>query len=62
MKTKKPKRIQGWIVGNNLKVRGYYQGEKGMSDGEPWYTELKTKRGWSAYDVEFLPDKMKEIP
>ena len=53
----KVKRIYGWITGNNLRVRGYYEGDKGKPDGEPWYTEIETGQGWSGYDVSFEPDK-----
>jgi hypothetical protein len=52
--SKKP-RVYGYIIGstNSRRLRGYYEGEKG-DGGEPWYTDERG-RGWSAYDVTFIP-------
>jgi hypothetical protein len=48
------KRIYGWIKGNNLRIRGFYDDAKG-AEGENWYTD-ENGRGWSQWDVDFVPD------
>jgi len=48
-------RYWGWIYGNNLKIRGYYEGNYGVPNREPWFTDVKGCM-WSEYDVRFEPD------
>lgn len=54
-------KVFGWITGNNMRVRGFWDGKLG-SDGEKWFTD-EHGRGWSQYDVSFQETKptLKEI-
>lgn len=57
--TKSPEeqRIEGTICGNNLRIRGYWDGSK-APDGSKVYKDADGVT-WSQWDVEFKPDDPK---
>lgn len=46
----------GWVCGPNYRRRGRVLAEVGGIKGEPWY-QVDDGTKWSAFDVEFRPDK-----
>lgn len=49
-----PERVEGWISGNNMRMRGYWDGKRG-SNGEKIYHDFAGGQ-WSQWDVDFKPD------
>lgn len=47
----------GWVCGPNYRRRGRVLTAVGTVKGEPWY-EVDDGTKWSAFDVEFRPDKL----
>ena len=54
-------KVYGYIHGNNLYDRGYFDGILGLETKEPFYIREKNGDVWSAFDVGFKPDDKEQF-